>query len=349
MFNWLKNITAKKPVVVKASGASRYKLVSFPDDRNRERNSPETESEDAILDPYSRGKIINAARQAARNSGIFNQLLKLMQLHVVGTEGGKIVMPFSAPDVLREFARFTRSCDYFDNSITFNDVLKLTLTTKLLNGDMVALHSSLIDDSTNRLILFEGDEIGNTTDDAIRYHFGKGARQSQGRVYDAFSRFCGLVVSRSQRGKDIFDPDKCYFLHCDPNLSPMDQDWFYISSKFRPNQGRGVSPFSSTLAGIEDAESLKNFELQSAKRNAQLLLQVLQEPQKEEEIALPSTFGDTDLDNLTEDQIKAIVEKEIQPKVVSLEKLNSANAQIQIFEPGARAEMIDTKRPNPNV
>lgn len=294
--------------------------------------------------------MINSARQATRNSGIMASLLKTMTLNVVGSEGGKIVLPFDNEDVLRQFSKWTRSCDFADNSITFNEILKLVLLTRLLNGDMCVLHDNDLITGSNRLLLFEGDEIVTTTEDAIKYHYGVGAKQSQGKVYDAFGRFCGITVSRAERGNDVANPDKCFFLHCDPDASPMDNDWFYVANRWRPNQGRGVTPFSTALAGIEDAEMLKNFELQSAKRNAQLLLQVLQEPQKEEEIAIPSTFGtDTDIDSMTEDQLKALVEKEIQPRVVTLDRLNAANAQVQVMESGVRAEMIDTKRPNPNV
>lgn len=77
---------------------------------------------------------------------------------------------------------------------------------------------------------------------------------------------------------------------------------------------------------------------------------MLQDPAKEEEISIPSTFGnDADIDNMTEEQIQALVQKEIPQKVVSLERLNSAQAQVQVFDAGVKAEMIDTKRPNPNV
>lgn len=268
MFDFLKRKTkAEKPIKVKAQSA-RYKLVSYPDQSNREWTAPERENEDVILDPYARGKMINSARQATRNSGIMASLLKTMTLNVVGSEGGKIILPFDNEDVLRQFSKWTRSCDFVDNSITFNEILKLVLLTRLLNGDMCVLHDNDLITGSNRLLLFEGDEIVTTTEDAIKYHYGVGAKQSQGKVYDAFGRFCGITVSRAERGNDVANPDKCFFLHCDPDASPMDNDWFYVANRWRPNQGRGVTPFSTALAGIEDAEMLKNFELQSAKRNA---------------------------------------------------------------------------------
>lgn len=166
---------AAKQVKAQTS-TSRYKLVSLPDEQNRERTSPEHESEDDILDPYARGKIINAARQGIRNSGILNSLIKTMTLNVCGTEGGKVVLPFQADDVLREFSKWTRSCDFADNSITLNEITRLALITKLLNGDLVLLHDNGLITDSGRLLTFEGDSIVSTTEEAIISHYGSGAR-----------------------------------------------------------------------------------------------------------------------------------------------------------------------------
>ena len=201
---------------------------------------------------------------------------------------------------------------------------------------------------SGRLILFESDEIGNTTEEAIRYHFGSAAHQSQGLVYDAYARLIGCVVSKSQRGAEVFDPGKCYFLRRDPEASPTDSPWYYLANRWRPSQGRGTPPLASTLGGIEDCEMLKNFELQYSKRNAQLLLQILQDPTKED-TPLPSAFGDVDLDSMTDEEVQALIAKEIKPQIVTLDALNSAQAQAQVMEPGIRAEVLDSKRPNPNV
>ena len=177
-FDFLKR-RAKPATQYKAqTSTSRYKLVSLPDEQNRERTSPEHESEDDILDPYARGKIINAARQGIRNSGILNSLIKTMTLNVCGTEAGKVILPFQADDVLREFSKWTRSCDFVDNSITLNEIVRLSLITKLLNGDMVILHDNGLITDSGRLLTFEGDSIVSTSEEAIITHYGSGARQS---------------------------------------------------------------------------------------------------------------------------------------------------------------------------
>lgn len=163
MFDFLKRKTkAEKPIKVKAQSA-RYKLVSYPDASNRDWTAPEREPEDVILDQYAHGRTINAARQAMRNSTVMASLLKTMTLNTIGSEGGKLILPFEADDVLTQFSRWTRSCDFVDNSITFNEILKLVLMTRLLNGDMCVLHDNGLITDSNRLLLFEGDEIVNTS------------------------------------------------------------------------------------------------------------------------------------------------------------------------------------------
>jgi len=69
----------------------------------------------------------------------------------------------------------------------------------------VLFDNGLIEDS-GKLLVYESDEIGNTTNEAIEQHFGKGARQSLGKVYSPNGRWIGAVVSRSQRGAEVFDP-----------------------------------------------------------------------------------------------------------------------------------------------
>ena len=68
-------------------------------------------------------------------------------------------------------------------------------------------------------------------------------------------------------------------------------------------RGGGVSSLANVLGTILDLEMLQGFELQGAKRNAQLLLQILQPQEKEEEVAEPSAFGDDeDIQNLSEEE-----------------------------------------------
>lgn len=141
--------------------------------------------------------MIDLARNAARNSSTLNGLLKQFDLNAVGTSGGKAIFDFAGAEPWVEaFSRWTREADFFDG-LSFNTVLKLVLKTSILGGDMVlVLDDGLVEDS-GKLIVYEPDEIGSTTPDALARHYGKLATQSLGRVYNQNSRLIGAIVSRS--------------------------------------------------------------------------------------------------------------------------------------------------------
>ena len=297
------------------SGA-RYRVVSGFDELQRERGQIEKHGEDEILSAYARGRMLDLTRNAARNSSTFNGILKQFDLNAVGTKGGKAIFNFgekqkAADAVKMEFAKWTRSADFFDG-MSFNTMLKLILKTYIIGGDMVLLFDDGLIEDSGKLLIYEPDEIGNTTKEALEQKFGKYAHQSLGRVYNANSRFIGVIVSRSQRGKEEFDPSMSYFLHRDPDASMFDSKWMMPRNVFREAQGRGISPMASSLATVLDLEDLCGFELAAAKKNSQVIAQVLQNPQQEEAYT-PSAFdAGTDFSNMTDDEIKAAVELEQQ-------------------------------------
>lgn len=198
-----------------------------------------------------------------------------MDLNVVGTKGGKAIFNFDGSEDMRKaFAQWTRESDFFDG-LSFNTVLKLILKTYILGGDMVLVFDDGLVEDSGKLLIYEPDEIGNTTEEAVKSHYGKFARQSLGRVYNGNGRFIGAVVSRSQRGNEVFDPSQSYFLARDPDGSTFDSFWMMPRNVFRVAQGRGVTPLTTSLSTILDLEDLCGFELAAAKKNAQTLAQVL--------------------------------------------------------------------------
>ena len=174
----------------------------------------------------------------------------------------------------------------------------------------------LIEDS-GKVIVYEPDEIGNTTDEALVRHYGKSARQSLGRIYNSNGRFIGAVVSRSQRGQTLFLPDQSYFLRRDPDASMFDSFWLMPRNVFRVAQGRGISPLSTSLSTIIDLEDLCGYELAAAKKNSQTLAQVLQDSSvSNEDVVLPSTFDETtDFENMTDEQIEQKAKEEADNQV----------------------------------
>lgn len=336
----------KRPII---RNQARYQIVSAPDSYNRPQGHVETTGEDEILSGYKRGRLLDLARNAARNSSTLNTLITTLCQNVVGTVGGKVILPWDADKkIIRPFARFTQNADFFDG-IGFNEVLRLVLTTNILGGNTLALFDDGFVTGSGKLLIFEPDEIGNSTEEALAQHYGKSAHQSQGLVYDAYGRNIGAIVSRACRGAETFDPSKCYFLHRDPDALAWESSYYLCSNRFRPHQGRGVSSLANVLGTILDLEMLQGFELQGAKRNAQLLLQILQDKQEDEAVE-PSAFGDDeDIQGMTDEEIEKLTAQETEEKTYKLDKFNSAAAEYQVMPPGFKAELLEQKRPNPNT
>lgn len=310
----------------------RYKLVSGTDEWQRERGATERKNEDQILGAGGRGRMLDLARNAARNSSTFNGILKQLDLNVVGVDGGKAVFNFADQGAARRtreaFAQWTRDVDFFDG-LNLNTMLKIILKTYVLGGDMVLLFDDGLVEDSGKLLVYEPDEIGDTTEEALKRRYGAQARQSLGRVYNGNGRFIGAVVSRSQRGNDVFDPKLSYFLRRDPDAPDFDSPWLMPRNVFRAAQGRGIPPMASSLATTLDLEDLCGFELAAAKKNAQTLAQVLQDAGSSEgEAALPSVFDtDTDFSGMTDEEIEEAAAQESQPQpTMSLDKVNAAGA-----------------------
>jgi len=331
----------------------KYRLVDGSDVLQRERGLPEMFGEDQILNAYGRGRMLDMARNAARNSSTFNGILKQFDLNAVGTKGGKAIFDFEGADKIKaEFSKWTRDADFFDG-LSFNALLKLILKTYVLGGDMVLLFDDGLVEDSGKLLVYEPDEIGNTTPEALKAHYGALARQSLGRVYNGNGRFVGAVVSRAQRGAVEFDPKLSYFLRRDPDAPAFDSLWLMPRNVFRVAQGRGVSPVASSLATMIDLEDLCGFELAAAKKNSQTLAQVLQDSNSSNEDAVvPSAFDtDTDFSQMTDEQVEAAAKEEADGAVqtMSLEKVNAAGVVYQVLPENFRMELLDTKHPNQNM
>lgn len=346
-------IAATRKIINALQCGARYKLVSGTDEWQRERGIIEHRDEDEILNSFGRGKMLDLARNATRNSSTFNSILKQFDLNAVGTKGGKAIFNFENSDPIKEaFAKWTRDADFFDG-LSFNTVLKLILKTYILGGDMVLMFDDGLIEDSGKILIYEPDEIGSSTEDALVRHYGSNARQSLGRVYNGNGRFIGAIVSRSQRGADIFEPSKSYFLRRDPDASMFDSFWLMPRNVFRVAQGRGISPLTSSLATIIDLEDLCGFEIAAAKKNAQTLAQVLQDTSDStEDAVLPSAFdSNADFDSMSDDEIREVVKNEqaANTQTMSLDRVIAAGAIYQVMPEGFKMELLDTKHPNNNT
>lgn len=335
----------------------QYKVVNGGfNELQRERATIERRNEDEILNQYSRGRLLDMTRNQARNSATFQTILKQFDFNAVGSKGGKIVINSDDQQLVRElvakFSEFTRNADFFDG-LSFNQTLKLILKEALIGGDCCLIFDDGLIEDSGKLLIYESDEIGNTTDEAVKSNFGDYARQSLGKVYSPTGRFIGAVVSRACRGEEIFDPSKSYFLKRDPNKSWFDSFWMMPTNVWRIAQGRGISQAASSIATINDLEDLCGFELQAAKKNSQTFAQILHTTSSsDEEVELPSAFDtDTDFSSMTDEEIEAAVKEESksQEKTISFDKAASCGVIYEAMPDDYKMELLSTNHPNEKV
>lgn len=348
--NFTKNVMKS----IRALSGARYKVVTGTDEWQRDKGVAETKNEDEILDSRKRGKLLDLSRNAFRNNPTFVTILKQFDLNAIGTNGGKAIITFKNEDfgkkVLREFSNWTRNADFFDG-LSLNTLLKLVLKTQLIGGDLILLFDDGLISDSGKILLYEPDEIGDTDEKEIEKRYGKGSKQSLGRVYNSYGQFIGAIVSRSQRGSDKFDSKSCYFLKKDPNSTTFNDYWLMPRNVFRVSQGRGISPTTSSLGNIIDLQDYVAYEIAAAKKNAQTLATV-SETKEDEKEQLPSAFDeDTDFSNMSDEQIEQAVKAEMEEvpnKTVTLDRIKAAGCIYQVLPEGYKFDLLDTKHPNTN-
>lgn len=344
-----KNKAKPAPTRVKRATGGRYHIVTDDQDL-REPGIVERGDEVDILDRAKRGKLLDMARNQVRNSSTFNAILKQFELNGVGGCGGKATFALERNvlnNALREdFARWAQSCEFFDG-IRLNDLLKIILKTYLVGGEVVLLYDDGLVEDSGKVIVYEPDEIGNLSDEDFSAHF-PGYQQVDGHVLNEHGRQCGVIVSRYHRGESVYPWDECYKLVKDPNAPDAECLWINPRNMWRKNQVVGVSPIVSSLASVIDLEALAKYELQSAKKNSQTLMQILQDKQEEPEVPV---FGgdDVDIDGMTDAEVDEAAAMEAPQPTVSLDRIKGAGCLYEVMPEGVRGELLDTKHPNPNM
>ena len=231
--------TGRAVKIYRARG--KYNIVDGYSQTMVEPTSADNRSEDLILDPSRRARLLTLTRNLVRNSSLFNTILGQLSTNVVSTCGGKVVL--SLPNeqtnkALRAaFSKWTRNADFYTGD-TFNKLLKRILREYVIGGDCVVLFDDGLIEDSGKVLMFESNEIVDVPQPEVEKRYGKGAWSSQGKVYSAHGRHIGTIVSKSQRTDSIpfgqtADPDKCYYLKKDPNGSPLDNYWFHFSSNWR--------------------------------------------------------------------------------------------------------------------
>lgn len=314
-----------------------------------EPSSPEFRTEDEILDPVRRARLLDLTRNLVRNSSLFNTIIGQLTTNVVGTTGGKVILSYKNEyinDVLKKhFFYYTRNVDFYTGD-SLNHMLKRILREYVIGGDCVLVFDNGLVEDSGKILFFEAGEIVNVAPEEIEKRYGKGCWQVNGKVYSRNGRHIGTVVSKSQRGTETADPSKCYFLKKDPNASSLENGWFHFECNWR--EGRGVSQAASAVATIHQLEDLVQSELMASRRNSQIFCWLTQQKQAEEE--LPSAFDSEDIAEMTDEEIEQSAKQEIeQTQTVQFNKARENSILYEALPEGVSAQQLQTQHPNNNI
>jgi len=189
--------TGKKIVVYKARG--QYRIVDS-DSQNILPSTTETRTEDEILNPSRRARLLDLTRNLVRNSSLFNTILGQLTTNVVSTCGGKVVLALpneqTNKDLKKGFFSYTRNVDFYTGD-NLNHLLKRVLREYVIGGDCVLLFDDGLVEDSGKVLFFESNEIVDVDPVEVEKHYGKGAWSSQGKVYSSNGRHIGTIVSKS--------------------------------------------------------------------------------------------------------------------------------------------------------
>lgn len=283
--------------------------------------------EDSALNIHDRSRLISLMRDGFRDAPQARALAQQMRVLTCGIEAGKLTLTTDDEkfntEAMRYFSRWARHVDYQDGT-DLCECSKLVLSELAFGGGDVALvfDDGILTggDGTGKVLFFESDCIGEVKEGVLP----AGHSQRQGVIYSPAQRAVGLVVSIAERGKGIFDEGKCLFLMRE-NPEAI-TNWKHIKRKYRFDQPRGISPHSAAIATLIDLHEIISSERQSAKTNAALVAQVL------DQVGAPIAIGE-----------------EGQPQFDARPLTNGAGGIVLEPPPGAKLELLDTKRPNINM
>lgn len=151
-----------RPIKYMARG--RYKIVDGTSQGMIEPSTPEERTEDEILNPIRRAKLLDLTRNLVRNSSLFNTVLGQLTTNVISTCGGKVVISTpneEANKALRKaFYNYTRNVDFYTGD-TLNHLMKRVLREYVIGGDCVLLFDDGLIEDSGKVLLFESNQIVN--------------------------------------------------------------------------------------------------------------------------------------------------------------------------------------------
>ncbi len=315
------------------------------------------DGEDSILNSPLRNKLTNQLRNQLRNSPTGRIIDQQRRTTIVGYSGGNLILNFPKGFEKSQEAweswfnqEWAPTAEFVDQ-MHLNDLVKNALSAEDQGGDMVLLFDDNLLDDSGRILAFESDEIANIPQSDFEKRF-KGYKQSLGRIYDNFGRFCGVIVSRQQRGMSEFDILKSVILSQDPKADRRESFWVMPRHVFRLNQGRGVSPMSAAATSMINTHEIVASETQAAKLNSKLFGQILDSSEPESKTPVPAEFapGQTDDEPAVETpgETDAGTDTAGQPEL-TFDDFEAIGAMYDLMPPKLKMELLETKRPNPNM
>ncbi|MBQ6007309.1 MAG: phage portal protein [Kiritimatiellae bacterium] len=347
---------AARALVRLAHGGGGYEAVEAPTSKQRKPAFVELTGEDGILTAHKRGKLTDLSRQAMRNGPERRAIDHQRRVNIVGTLGGKLTCNFPGGDVCARWFNSTWAPHAgFVNDTHFNNILKLVVQSIDTDGDCALV----FDDGfitgglgTGRVRAFETDEIASLDEKDFKALVGADHTQSQGVVFDSLGAFCGVVVSTSQRGRQTFTAKDgaARYLQRDPFARDRSDNWIFCASRTRFNQGRGISPLVAAINTLTDIHEIAASETQSAKVNSQLVGQIISDAKDEVTTdSVPDAFkAAVDAAN-AEVADGSAADGDDEKVEFSLEEMEAIGAHFDEMPAGKRFELLDTKRPNPNM
>ena len=346
-----------------------YAPVFGPDQLNRRWTTAETGDALAALPASERNRLIALARNTARNSEHLEAVLHQLEVNVVGTEGGRAIFSFPAgyekaqSRIHAAFAAWAQEAEFFDDQ-NLQSLLRLILRTLYLGGDLALVYDFGIVRDTGKIIAFDPDCIGNISEVEFKAAFGKEYTQHQGILKNRWGQTCGLICSMRQRGLSEFrlwNPDgtrAAWTLVKPAGVNWTDCPFTLIRDLRQINGMRGASALWPGLGSLSDQADLQGYEIQSAKRSAQIVGQVLQDETatNEAEIAaemdpaaIAPELGLGDAPAADGGNGEALAEALAQESL-TLERLGGAAGAIyDVMPEGCKFEQIDPNRGHPNT
>lgn len=348
-----------------ASAAKNEYEVLRRASENAKRIVIETAGEDDQFKGLQREQLLAMIRSAFRCSPLPRALVLQRRLNVVGAIGGKLQL--TTPDAefnaaaAKYFKRWARNCEYTDGKC-FNEVLQLIISALDVGGDCVIVHDSDgVLCSSNKIRVFESDEIGNLPESIFAERF-PGHSQRAGKIYNAAGRFVGVTVSASERGKPTFSADKAITLVRDPDAPAESCPWIYLQESWRINQGRGVSTFSASVDLIDDYGNILSSEAAAAKLNSTMFGAykrtsegdetgsalddyTFDEPPAAADSASPAVEPFAVGGSVSSDDSGVTPEGEPFPDTIA----RSRGVFFDVLPDGYEAQLYDTKRPNSQI